>query len=122
MREVTVDADNKTVTAQGGCRWEDVDAALAKYGLAAVGGTVNDTGIGGLTLGGGYGWLTSQYGLVIDNLLEVEIVLVDGSVVWASETVNEELFFGIRGAGVNFGVVTKFTYKAYDREFISTPF
>lgn len=95
-----------------------MDVELAKYGLATVGGTVNDTGVGGLTLGGGYGHLTGQYGLVIDNLIEVEVVLVDGSVVRASEKENAELFWGIRGAGTNFGAVTSFTYKAYDREYL----
>ncbi|EPE25471.1 FAD-binding protein [Glarea lozoyensis ATCC 20868] len=116
MRAVTVDPTNKTVTAQGGCRWEDVDTALANHQLATVGGTVNDTGIGGLTLGGGYGHLMGQYGLVIDNLLEAEVVLADGSVQKCSESENEDLFWAIRGAGASFGVATSLTYQAYDQK------
>ncbi|KAK9384338.1 hypothetical protein V1515DRAFT_612008 [Lipomyces mesembrius] len=113
MRRVVVDADNKMLTAQGGATWEDVDVAAADYDLATVGGTVNHTGIGGLTLGGGHGWLTGKYGQVVDNLLSVELVLADGSVVTASETENSELFWAVRGAGQNFGVVIEFTYRLY---------
>ena len=69
MRSIHVDPSTRTITAQGGCLWADVDAAAAEHGLATVGGTVNHTGIGGLTLSGGYGWLSGQYGLVIDNLI-----------------------------------------------------
>ena len=116
MRAVTVDPENKTITAQGGALWSDVDAAGHEHGLATVGGTVNHTGIGGLTLGGGYGWLTNAYGLTIDNLLEVEFVLADGTIVTASETNNPDLFWAARGAGACFGVATSFTYKAYDQK------
>ncbi|TVY92199.1 FAD-linked oxidoreductase [Lachnellula willkommii] len=116
MRRVTVDAEKKTVTAQGGALWADVDSELGKYGLAAVGGTVNHTGIGGLTLGGGYGFLTGQYGLVVDNLLEVEFVLADGRIVTASASQNADLFWAARGAGVNFGVATSFTYRAHEHQ------
>ncbi|KAK2757356.1 hypothetical protein FQN54_004870 [Arachnomyces sp. PD_36] len=114
MREVTVDVENKTAKCQGGCLWEDVDITLAKYGLAAVGGTVNTTGVAGLTLGGGYGWLSGQYGLTIDNLLSVKVVLADGRIVVASETENQDLFWALRGAGHNFGVAVDFTYRAHD--------
>lgn len=116
MRSVTVDVEAKTITAQGGALWSDVDSEAAKYGLAAVGGTVNHTGIGGLTLGGGYGFLTGRHGLVIDNLLEVELVLADGEVVTVSETENSDLFWAIRGAGSGFGVVTKFVYRAHEQK------
>ena len=116
MRGVTVDAEKKTATAQGGALWADVDSELAKYDLAAVGGTVNHTGIGGLTLGGGYGYLTGQYGLAIDNLLEVELVLADGSVVTASESQNSDIFWAARGAGRNFGVAVSFTYQAHEHK------
>jgi hypothetical protein len=116
MRKTTVDPSKKAVTAQGGCRWSDVDTALAQYHLATVGGTVNDTGIGGLTLGGGYGHLMGQYGFVIDNLLEVDLVLADGSMKKCSESENEELFWASRGAGANFGVATSFTYQAYEQK------
>lgn len=116
MRKVTVDPSAKTIKAEGGTIWEDVDVEAAKYGLASVGGTVNHTGVGGLTLGGGYGFLTGQYGLTIDNLLSVEIVLASGEQVVASETSHPELFWGIRGAGHNFGVVTAFVFQGYEQK------
>jgi FAD binding domain len=106
MRKVEVDPAQKTITAQG----------AAEHGLATVGGTVNHTGIGGLTLGGGYGWLTGAYGLTIDNLLEAELVLADGSIVTASHTENEDLFWAVRGAGTCFGVATKFAYRAHEQK------
>ncbi|KAJ8100357.1 FAD-linked oxidoreductase [Lipomyces tetrasporus] len=115
MRNVDVDANNKIVTAQGGALWVDVDVATEKYGLATVGGTVNHTGIGGVTLGGGHGWLTGKYGQVVDNLLSVKLVLADGSLVTASETENSELFWAVRGAGQNFGVAVEFTYSLHDQ-------
>ncbi|KAJ5875753.1 Xylooligosaccharide oxidase [Penicillium subrubescens] len=115
MTHVSVDTSSKTVTAQGGATWKEVDAAGAAHGLATVGGTVNHTGIGGLTLGGGYGWLSGQYGLTIDNLRSARVVLADGSLVTASETQHPDLFWGLRGAGYNFGVVVEFTYQAYDQ-------
>jgi hypothetical protein len=116
MNEVTVDVGKKIITAQGGATWKEVDEAGAVHGLAAVGGTVNHTGVGGLTLGGGYGWLSGQYGLTIDNLLSATVVLADGSVVIASATENTDLFWGLRGAGYNFGVVVDFTYQAYEQK------
>ncbi|KAJ5542733.1 hypothetical protein N7461_008736 [Penicillium sp. DV-2018c] len=116
MNHVTADVAKKTITAQGGATWKEVDDAGALHGLAAVGGTVNHTGIGGLTLGGGYGWLSGMYGLTIDNLLSATVVLADGNVVTASATENPDLFWGLRGAGYNFGVVADFTYQAYDQK------
>ncbi|ORY10626.1 hypothetical protein BCR34DRAFT_485287 [Clohesyomyces aquaticus] len=113
MRKVTVDPEAKTIKAEGGTIWEDVDVEAAKYGLATVGGTVNHTGVGGLTLGGGYGYLTGKYGLTIDNLLSVEIVLASGELVTASSASNPDLFWAIRGAGQNFGVVTSFTFQGH---------
>ncbi|KAH6679770.1 hypothetical protein B0J14DRAFT_686986 [Halenospora varia] len=113
LRNVTVDPNQRTVIAQGGCLWKDVDDEATKYNLACVGGTVNHTGVGGLTLGGGYGYLTSKHGLVIDNLLEVEMVLADGGIVTASKTENQDLFWAVRGAGQNFGVATSFKYQAH---------
>lgn len=115
MNKVTVHAADKMVTAQGGATWKEVDESAGEYGLAAVGGTVNHTGVGGLTLGGGYGWLSGLYGLTIDNLLSATIVVADGSILTASATDNPDLFWGIRGAGYNFGVVVDFTYQAYDQ-------
>lgn len=113
MNEVTVDPQANTITAQGGATWKEVDEAGAVHGLVTVGGTVNHTGVGGLTLGGGYGWLSGQYGLTIDNLLSATVVLADGNVVTASATENSDLFWALRGAGYNFGVVVDFTYRAY---------
>ena len=114
MRNVVVDKERRTVKAQGGATWGDVDAESVKYGLCTVGGTVSDTGVGGLTLGGGYGWLSGERGLVIDNLVECEMVLADGRVVRIAEEEEEELFWAIRGAGQNFGVATSFTYRAFE--------
>lgn len=116
MRAVTVDPVAMTITAQGGCLWMDVDNAAAEHGLATVGGTVNHTGIGGLTLGGGYGWLSGKYGLTIDNLLAVQMVLADGSLVTASDSENSDLFWAIRGAGQAFGVAVEFTYRAHEQK------
>ncbi|KAL8770800.1 MAG: hypothetical protein Q9194_005078 [Teloschistes cf. exilis] len=100
-----------------GAVWADVDAAAEEHGLATVEGTVNHTGIGGLTLGGGYGWLSGEYGLTIDNLLSVDIVLADGRVVTSSPTENQDLFWAVRGAGQSFGVVTSFTYRCYEQKY-----
>lgn len=113
MRAVSVDPVSNTIRAQGGCHWVDVDLAAYEHGLATVGGTVNHTGIGGLTLGGGYGWLSGEHGLVIDNLLAVQMVLADASIVTASESENPDLFWAVRGAGQSFGVAVEFTYRAH---------
>lgn len=115
MKQVSVDATRRTITAQGGATWKEVDEAGAVHGLATVGGTVNHTGVGGLTLGGGYGWLSGQYGLTIDNLLSARVVLADGSLVTASASEHSNLFWALRGAGYNFGVVVEFTYQAYEQ-------
>lgn len=116
LKNVTVDTAAKTVTVQGGATWKEVDEAAAEHGLAAVGGTVNHTGVGGLTLGGGYGWLSGLYGLTIDNLLSAHVVLADGSLVTASATENPDLLWGLKGAGYNFGVVVEFTYQAHEQK------
>lgn len=116
MRKVDVDVASKIIHVQGGCIWQDVDEAAAKYDLAMVGGTVNHTGVGGLTLGGGYGWLSGRHGLTIDGLLKVQIVLADGSIKTASEEENADLFWAIRGAGHCFGVVSEFTFRAHDQK------
>ncbi|EAS36048.3 6-hydroxy-D-nicotine oxidase [Coccidioides immitis RS] len=115
MRKVTVDPAKKTITAQGGALWVDVDTAAAAHNLAMPGGTVNHTGIGGLTLGGGYGWLSAKYGLVIDNLISAKMVLADGRIVTTSATEEPDLFWAIRGAGHNFGVAAEFTYQGYEQ-------
>jgi len=116
MRHVSVDPETKTITAQGGCLWADVDNAAAEHDLAAVGGTVNHTGIGGLTLGGGFGFLTPAHGMVVDNLLSVQLVLADGSIVTASKSENPDLFWASRGAGIGFGVATSFVYQAHEQK------
>lgn len=116
LRDVTIHEANKTVDVGGGCIWKDVDEAAGKYGLAAVGGTINHTGVGGLTCGGGYGWLTGRFGLTIDNLVKAEVVLADGSIVEASNNSNPDLFWAIRGAGQCFGVITKFTFKCHEQK------
>lgn len=116
MKDVSVDPVAKTVTVQGGATWKEVDEAAAEHDLAAVGGTVNHTGVGGLTLGGGYGWLSGLYGLTIDNLLSARVVLADGRLVVASAAENHDLLWGLKGAGYNFGVVVEFTYQAYEQK------
>ncbi|KAH8676110.1 hypothetical protein BX600DRAFT_546804 [Xylariales sp. PMI_506] len=122
MKSVSVNPEAKTITFGGGCLWKDVDEEAWKHGLATVGGTVNDTGVGGLTLGGGFGWLTAERGLVCDNLVSAEIVLADGRIVQVSADENEDLFWGIRGAGQSFGVATSFTLQAFDQKDIYTGF
>ncbi|KAF2842541.1 FAD binding domain-containing protein [Patellaria atrata CBS 101060] len=114
MRKVTVNYNSKTITVQGGATWGDVDTEADNHGLATVGGTVNDTGVGGLTLGGGFGWLSGVHGLVIDNLISCEMVLADGTIKRINSTDEPDLFWAIRGAGQNFGVATEFTFQGHD--------
>ena len=113
MRGVHVDPVAGTVRAQGGVTWGDIDRETQLFGLAAPGGVVSTTGIAGLTLHGGVGHLRRKYGLSIDNLLSVEIVTADGQLRRASATENEDLFWAVRGAGSNFGVVTSFEFQAH---------
>jgi FAD/FMN-containing dehydrogenase len=113
MREVIVDAQSRTATCGGGALWEDLDTPSQRHGLATPGGTFGDTGIAGLTLGGGIGHLTPSYGLTLDNLLRATVVTADGSVLSASTDENAELFWALRGAGSNFGVVVDFTFQLH---------
>lgn len=113
MKGIRVDLQANTVTAQAGCAQGDVDHATHAFGLATPTGIVSSTGIAGLTLGGGSGNLTRSYGLTIDNLLEADVVLADGSFVTTNEKINSDLFWALRGGGGNFGVVTSFTYRLY---------
>ncbi|RAH61687.1 FAD-binding domain-containing protein [Aspergillus piperis CBS 112811] len=113
MRRVDADETSMTVSFEGGCLWADIDKPLEARGLAVVGGAVNHTGVGGLILGGGHGWLTAKHGLAIDNLIAVQIVTADGSILDASETENEDLFWAVRGAGAQIGVVTRFLYRVH---------
>jgi FAD/FMN-containing dehydrogenase len=111
MRGIRVDPSTKTVRVEGGCVWGDVDHATHAFGLAVPSGILSTTGVGGLTLGGGTGYLARHYGLTIDNLLSVDMVLADGHFVTASATENADLFWAVRGGGGNFGVVTSFLFK-----------
>lgn len=111
MRGIRVDPANGTVRVEGGCVWGDVDHATHPFGLAVPSGFISSTGVGGLTLGGGIGYLTRRYGLTIDNLLSVDMVLADGSFVHASTDENADLFWAVRGGGGNFGVVTSFLFR-----------
>lgn len=110
MREVEVDPVSATAIIQPGATLGDVDAATAEHGLALPVGINSTTGIAGLTLGGGFGWLSRKHGLTIDSLLSADVVTAGGDMVTASETENEDLFWGLRGGGGNFGVVTSFTF------------
>jgi FAD/FMN-containing dehydrogenase len=113
MRGVHVDPATQTVRAQGGATWGDADRETQLFGLAVPGGVVSTTGIAGLTLHGGVGHLRRKYGLSIDNLLSVDIVTADGVLRRASASENEDLFWAVRGAGSNFGVVTSFEFQAH---------
>jgi FAD/FMN-containing dehydrogenase len=110
---VEVDPSARTATVGAGCRLQDVDRATQRHGLAVPLGFVSDVGVGGLTLGGGLGYLTRRFGWTVDNLLEVEIVTADGEVRRASSDENPDLFWGVRGAGANLGVVTRFTFRLH---------
>ena len=114
LRGIFVDSEEQTVTAQAGCLLGDLDRETQLHGLATPCGFVSETGLAGLTLGGGFGYLTRRFGYTVDNLLEVEIVTADGQVRRASRDENEDLFWAIRGAGHNLGVVTSFTYRAHE--------
>jgi len=113
MRGVRVDPISHTVRAEGGCTQQEVNHAASAFGLSVPVGIFSTTGIGGLTLGGGHGYLTRKYGLAIDNLLEADVVLADGRLVTASDHENEDLFWAIRGGGGNFGIVTSFLFQAH---------
>lgn len=113
MKGIHVDLDAGTVRAEGGVTWGELDRETQVFGLATPGGVVSITGIAGLTLNGGMGWLRRKYGLSVDNLVSVDIVTADGEFLTASETQNPELFWGIRGGGGNFGVVTSFEYRLH---------
>lgn len=114
MRYVRVDAATKTARVGGGARWGDLDHAAHAYGLATTGGIISTTGVSGLTLGGGIGYLTRGYGLSCDNLLSADVVLADGRLVTASDYQNEDLMWALRGGGGNYGVVTSLEFQLHD--------
>jgi FAD/FMN-containing dehydrogenase len=126
LRNVRIDVERRVAYAQGGVLWSEFDKATTECGFVSVGGTVSHTGIGGLIVGGGFGYLTGQYGLAIDNLVEATVVVADGRIVKASNTENPDLFWGIRGiylknplilgGGSNFGIVYEFVIRLHPHQ------
>ncbi|MDX1520850.1 MAG: FAD-binding oxidoreductase [Anaerolineae bacterium] len=113
LKGVRVDPQNRTVRVEPGCTQGEVDHATHAFGLAVPAGIVASTGVAGLTLGGGHGYLSRKYGLTIDNLIEIDVVLADGSFVTANESQHSDLFWALRGGGGNFGIVTSFLFRAH---------
>ena len=114
MRGVEVDSATRTARVQAGALLNDLDVASAKHGLVVPGGIVSTTGVAGLTLGGGFGWLSRKLGLTVDSLLSADVVTADGELVTASEDSHPDLFWALRGGGGNFGVVTSFEFRAHE--------
>src|SRR6266516_248455 len=114
LRSTTVSPQDHTVRADAGCTWGDVDHATVAFGMATPSGFVGSTGVAGLTLGGGIGYLSRRFGLTVDNLLSADVVLADGTFVTASESSHRDLFWALCGGGGNFGVVTSFTFRCHD--------
>jgi FAD/FMN-containing dehydrogenase len=114
LNEITVNPQAKTASAGGGTKWGELDAATQAHGLAVTGGRVPGTGIGGLTLGSGSGWLERKLGYTVDNMIGAEVVLASGDIVHTSESENSDLFWGLRGGGGNYGIVTKFEYRLHE--------
>jgi len=113
MKGIRVDPAARTVQAQAGVTWGDLDAETQAFGLGTTGGVISTTGIAGLTLGGGVGWLNGRFGLACDNLIAADVVTADGRFLRASEKDNADLFWGLRGGGGNFGIVTSFEYRLH---------
>lgn len=113
MKGVAVDADRRTADVEPGVLWQEFDAAAQLHGLATPGGEISDTGVAGLTLGGGIGWLSRMFGLAADNLLGVELVTADGDVRTADDDTDPDLMWGLRGGGGNFGIVTRFRFRLH---------
>jgi FAD/FMN-containing dehydrogenase len=110
---ISVDPAARTVRVGGGAHWGPVDEATAEHGQATVGGQISTTGVGGLTVGGGVGWLMREHGLTVDNLLSAEVVLADGSIVRTDAETEPDLFWAIRGGGSNYGIVTEFELRTH---------
>ena len=113
MKNVKIDPNARRAIVEPGCTLADFDAAAQAHALATPLGINSTTGVAGLTLGGGFGWLSRKYGMTVDNLLSVEVVMADGTVMHASETENSDLFWGLRGGGGNFGIVTSFEFRLH---------
>jgi FAD/FMN-containing dehydrogenase len=113
MKSVRVDPEGKSARAEPGVTWREFDHETQAFGLATTGGLVSTTGIAGLTLGGGLGWLMGKYGLACDNLISVDVVTADGRLLIASDSGNEDLFWGLRGGGGNFGIATSFEFRLH---------
>jgi FAD/FMN-containing dehydrogenase len=113
MKAIRVDPVARAVRAEPGLRWTEFDRETQAFGLATTGGTIGDTGIAGLTLGGGFGWLEGKFGMTVDNVMAADVVLADGRLVHASSDENADLFWAIRGGGGNFGIVTSFQYRVH---------
>src|SRR5919205_270762 len=113
MRSVRVDPDAQRAYVDGGAVWADVDYETQAFGLATTGGLVSTTGVGGFTLGGGVGWLMRKHGLACDNLVSADVVTADGRLVRATEDRHADLFWGLRGGGGNFGIVTQFEFALH---------
>lgn len=113
MKGIHVDARSRTARCQGGVIWGEFNRATQLHGLASTGGAISTTGVAGLTLGGGLGWLMPKYGMALDNLVSAEVVTAEGEVLTASENDNSDLFWGLRGGGGNFGVVTSFEFRLH---------
>jgi FAD/FMN-containing dehydrogenase len=119
MKGIHVDPVKRTVRAQGGVLWREFNREAAAHGLATTGGAISTTGIAGLTLGGGLGWLMAKYGLAADNLLSVELVTADGNIVEVSESSDPDLFWALRGGGGNFGIAASLEYQLHPLELVT---
>jgi FAD/FMN-containing dehydrogenase len=119
MKGVQVDPDARTVRAEGGVTWAELNAAAGQHRLAVTGGAVSTTGIAGLTLGGGLGWLMAKHGLAADNLLAVDLVTADGDLLEVTDGSDPDLFWALRGGGGNFGIATSFTYRLHPVDIVT---